>query len=184
MEGEREVKHGESRDEAAARILKCFEEGMRYQSEMGFVSKFPKYVDFFEGRQWPAATKNTMNLPRPVFNCTKMIGRSKKSAILSVPGKIVYHAENDSPRVKLFNSFASYILKEMKQDALDKDAIEDAVRKGSYHYHYFWDPLARGLNATVDGALRCEIVDPLKIFFADPTCRDEQKQKWILIATC
>ena len=184
MEGEREeVKRGESRDEAAARILKCFEEGMRYQSEMGFVSKFPKYVDFFEGRQWPAATKNTMNLPRPVFNCTKMIGRSKKSAILSVPGKIVYHAENDSPRVKLFNSFASYILKEMKQDALDKDAIEDAVRKGSYHYHYFWDPLARGLNATVDGALRCEIVDPLKIFFADPTCRDEQKQKWILIAT-
>ena len=92
MEGEREVKHGESRDEAAARILKCFEEGVRYQSEMGFVSKFPKYVDFFEGRQWPAATKNTMNLPRPVFNCTKMIGRNKKSAILSVPGKIVYHA--------------------------------------------------------------------------------------------
>lgn len=183
MEGEREVKRGESRDEAAARILKCFEEGVRYQTDMGFVSKFPKYVDFFEGRQWPAATKNTMNLPRPVFNCTKMIGRNKKSAILSVPGKIVYHAENDSPRVKQFNSFASYILKEMKQDALDKDAIDDAVRKGSYHYHYFWDAMARGLNATVDGALRCEIVDSLKIFFADPTCRDEQKQKWILIAT-
>ena len=184
MEGEREdVKWGEDRTEAAARIVKCFEEGMSYQTEMGFVTNFPKFVDFFEGRQWPKATKNTMNLPRPVFNVTKMIGRNKKSAILSVPGKIVYHAENDSPRVKAFNAFAAYILKEMKQEALDKDAIEDAVRKGSYHYHYYWDRTARGLNATEDGALRCEIVDPLKIFFADPTCRDEQKQKWILIAT-
>ena len=43
MESEREndVKQSESREEAAARILKCFEEGMRYQSEMGFVQKFP-----------------------------------------------------------------------------------------------------------------------------------------------
>ncbi|MBE6691104.1 MAG: hypothetical protein E7590_07490 [Ruminococcaceae bacterium] len=184
MESERdEIKRGESRDEAAGRILKCFEDGMRYQSEMGFVQKFPKFVDFFEGRQWPAATKNTQNLPRPVFNCTKMIGRNKKSAILSVPGKIVYHAENDSDRVKVFNDFAAYIQKEMKQDALDKDAIDDGVKKGSYHYHYFWDENAHGLDATAKGALRCEIVDPLKIFFSNPNCHDEQRQKWILIAT-
>lgn len=185
MESEREndVKQSESREEAAARILKCFEEGMRYQSEMGFVQKFPKFVDFFEGRQWPAATKNTKNLPRPVFNSTKMICRNKKSAILSVPGKIVYHAENNSERVKMFNNFAAYIQKEMKQEALDKDAIDDGVKKGSYHYHYFWDEYAYGLDATAKGALRCEIVDPLKIFFSNPACRDEQRQKWILIAT-
>lgn len=184
MESERdEIKRGESRDEAAGRILKCFEEGMRYQSEMGFVQKFPKFVDFFEGRQWPAPTRNTQNLPRPVFNCTKMIGRNKKSAILSVPGKIVYHAENDSERVKMFNDFAAYIQKEMKQEALDKDAIDDGVKKGSYHYHYFWDENAHGLDAASKGALRCEIVDPLKIFFSNPACRDEQRQKWILIAT-
>ncbi|MBQ8357088.1 MAG: hypothetical protein IJX39_04695 [Clostridia bacterium] len=183
MENEREeVKRGESRDEAAARIVKCFEWGKRYQTEMGFVQSFPKFVDFFEGRQWPAATRNTKNLPRPVFNCTKMIGRNKKSAILSVPGKIVYHAENDSPRVQLFNAFAEYIQKELRQEALDKDAIDDGVKKGSYHYHYYWDAEARGMDATERGALRCEVVDPLKIFFADPTCRDEQRQKWILIA--
>ena len=182
MEEYAEMTRGESRDEAAARILKCFEEGMRYQAEMGFAQKFPTFVNFFEGRQWPAPTRNTANLPRPVFNATKMIGRNKKSAILSVPGKIVYHAENDSPRVKVFNAFAEYIQKEMRQDALDKDAIDDGVKKGSYHYHYYWDAAARGLDADADGALRCEIVDPLKIFFANPAERDEQRQAWILIA--
>lgn len=185
MEAQREidVRHGEDRDAAVARIVKCFEEGLRYQAEMGFAKKFPTFVDFFEGRQWPAATKNTVNLPRPVFNCTKMIGRNKKSAILSVPGKIVYRAENDSDRVKLFNAFAEYIQKEMRQEALDKNAIDDGVKKGSYHYHYFWDADARGMDAMERGALRCEIVDPLKIFFANPACSDEQRQKWILIAS-
>ena len=181
MEDKREVSRS-SREEAAARIRKCFDDGVKYQGEMGFTKSFPKFVDFFEGRQWPAPTKNTQNLPRPVFNCTKMIGRNKKSAILSVPGKIVYHAENDSPRVQAFNAFAAYIQKELGQDALDKDAIDDGVKKGSYHYHYYWDTDAHGLNADEQGALRCEVVDPLKIFFADPTCRDEQKQKWILVA--
>lgn len=182
MEDKREMSRNSSREEAAAKIRKCFDDGVKYQGEMGFTKSFPRFVDFFEGRQWPAATKNTQNLPRPVFNCTKMIGRNKKSAILSVPGRIVYHAENDSPRVKAFNAFAEYIQKELKQDALDKDAIDDGVKKGSYHYHYYWDADAHGLNADEQGALRCEVVDPLKIFFADPTCRDEQKQKWILIA--
>ena len=183
MEKQTAIKSDESRDEAAARLLKCFEEGTRYQAEMGFAKKFPMFVDFFEGRQWPAPTRNTQNLPRPVFNCTKMIARNKKSAILSVPGKIVYRAENDSPRVQLFNAFAQYIQKEMKQEALDRDAIDDGVKKGSYHYHYFWDPTAHGMDADVSGALRCEVVDPLKIFFASPAERDEQKQKWILIVT-
>ena len=185
MESEREneVKRAEDRTEAAARIAKCFEEGVRYQTEMGFTKSFPTFVNFYEGRQWPPATKNTVNLPRPVFNATKMIGRNKKSAILSVPGKIVFRAENDSPRVRYYNHFAAYIQKEMRQDALDKDAIDDGVKKGGYHYHYYWDDAAKGLNADVRGALRCEVIDPLKIFFADPTQRDEQRQKWILIAS-
>ena len=31
--------------------------------------------------------------------------------------------------------------------------------------------------------MRCEIIDALNIFFANPTELDEQKQEWILIAS-
>lgn len=172
-----------SRDEQAARIKKCFDEGVEYQQGMRFTTAFPQYVNFYEGRQWPKVVKGTENMPRPVLNFTKMICRAKKSAILSVPGKIVYRAEDDSPEVQKFNHFAAYIQKEMRQEALDSEAIHHATVKGSYCYHYFWDERAGGLDATTRGALRCEVLDPLKVFFANPTSRDEQKQKWILIAS-
>ncbi len=172
-----------SRDEAAARIKKCFDEGVEYQQMMRFPTAFSQYVNFYEGRQWPKVAKGTENMPRPVLNFTKMICRNKKSAILSVPGRIVYHAEDDSPRVQKFNRFAAYMQKEMRQDALDAEAIHNGTVKGSYCYHYYWDAEATGLDAGVRGGLRCEVLDTLKVFFANPGCRDEQAQKWILIAS-
>ena len=178
-----EDKRTTSREEAAAHIKRCFEIGVEYQQEMGFTKSFPQYVNFYEGRQWPKVAKGTENMPRPVVNFTKMICRNKKSAILSVPGRIVYHAENQSPAVQKFNHFAAYIQREMKQETLDREAIHNATLKGSYAYHYFWDAEASGLDATTKGALRCEVLDTLKVFFSNPASRDEQKQKWILIAT-
>ena len=172
------------REKAHQQILKDLDSVRKYQGSMGFTKKFPTYVDFREGRQWPAPTKNTKGLPRPVINIVKMFCRNKKAAILSVPPRIVYHAETagvgDELELKL-NHFAAYAQKEMKLDAYDRDGIDDAVTKGSYFYHFYWDDTARGLDAVVAGGLRVENIDPLRIGFENPCERDEQKQKWILI---
>ena len=166
-------------------VWEDYHRGVEYQERMGLTKQLPVFVDFYEGKQWPAPTKKTKNLPRPVINLIKMICRNKKSAILSAPVKMIYRtAENRIPvDVNKFNRFATYIQRELGQEGLDKRAIHDAVRKGSYFYHYFWDAEARGKTGTVGGALRGEIIDALSIFFADPTECDEQKQEWIIIAT-
>lgn len=162
-----------------------YRRGVEYQERMGLTKQLPVFVDFYEGKQWPAPTKKTKNLPRPVINLVKMICRNKKSAILSAPVKLIYRTSENRIRVDVekFNRFASYIQRELSQEELDKRAIHDAVRKGSYFYHYFWDAEARGKPGTVGGALRGELIDPLSIFFADPCECDEQKQEWIIIAT-
>lgn len=160
-----------------------YERGRAYQSSTGLAKNLPKFVKFYEGDQWAPPTKNTKNLPRPVVNIIKMICRNKKSAILSVPVKIIYQTENEAVDVERFNRFADYIQKELGQDQLDKKAIDDAVKKGSYFYHYYWDSEGKGKSGIKEGALRCEIIDPLSIFFSDPTELDEQKQQWILIAS-
>lgn len=160
-----------------------YQNGLSYQASSGLSKNLPKFVKFYEGDQWAAPTKNTKNLPRPVVNIIKMICRNKKSAILSVPVKIVYRAEDDTADIEKFNRFADYIQKELGQDALDKKAIDDAVKKGSYFYHYYWDSEAKGKDGIKEGGLRCEIIDPLNIFFSDPTQTDEQKQEWILISS-
>lgn len=160
-----------------------YQRGLSYQASSGLSKNIPKFVKFFEGDQWAPPTKNTKNLPRPVVNIIKMICRNKKSAILSTPVKIIYQAEDDAVDVEKFNRFGDYIQKELGQESLDKKAIDDAVKKGSYFYHYYWDSEAKGKDGSVEGGLRCEIIDILNIFFSDPTQIDEQKQEWILIAS-
>lgn len=160
-----------------------YQNGIAYQNASGLAKSLPTFVDFYEGKQWAKPTKNTKNLPRPVVNIIKMICRNKKSSILATPVKIVYKAEDEMADVEKFNNFAAYIQKEIGQEALDKRAIKDGVVKGSYFYHYYWDSEAKGKDGIKEGGLRCEIIDPLSIFFSDPTELDEQKQKWILIAS-
>lgn len=160
-----------------------YQNGLSYQASSGLSKNIPRFVKFYEGDQWAAPTKNTKNLPRPVVNIIKMICRNKKSAILSIPVKITYSAEDATVNVDKFNKFAEFIQKEMGMKSLDKKAIDDAVKKGSYFYHYYWDSEAKGKDGTAEGGLRCEVIDVLNIFFADPTQLDEQKQSWILIAS-
>ena len=173
----------QSMEERAAALFDDYENGKAYQGSIGLTKDLPTFVRFYEGKQWPAATKKTKNLPRPVFNIVKMICRSKKAAILSTPVRIVYKADDVRADVDKFNAFADYIVKEYGQDALDKKAIHEGVIKGTYVYHYYWDADAKGKRGRQDGALRCELIDTLNIFFADPTEIDEQKQRWILIAS-
>lgn len=164
-------------------IWKQYQNGLAYQGKIGIRENIPKYVDFYEGKQWPPATENTKNLPRPVVNIIKMICRNKKAALLSVPIRLVYKADSSNVDARLFTNFAEYIQKEMRQKQLDKNAVSDAVIKGSYFYHYYWDSEAVGLGGQVEGALRCELVDPLDIFFSNPRELNEQKQKWIIISS-
>ena len=165
------------------RLWNDYQNGLAYQVESGMSNSIPKYVKFYEGDQWAPPTKNTKNLPRPVVNVIKMICRNKKSAILSTPVKLKFETDNKCFDEEKFNDFANFVLSELDQESLDKLAIEDAVKKGTYIYHYYWDSEKVSRNGAMEGGLACEIIDPLSIFFANPNERDEQKQKWILIVS-
>lgn len=163
-------------------LWRDYQRGLDYQHASGLHRKIPEYVRFYEGNQWPAPTENTKNLPRPVVNMVKMICRNKISAILSARVRLVYAATRREVDMEAFNRFSDYIVKEIGQEALDKQAVHDGIVKGTYVYHYYWDAEARGRTGVELGGLRCEVIDPLSIFFANPREPDEQKQKWILLA--
>ena len=163
-------------------LWRDYQRGLDYQHASGLYKKLPEYVRFYEGNQWPAPTENTKNLPCPVVNMVKMICRNKISAILSARVRLVYAATRREVDMEAFNRFSDYIVKEIGQEALDKQAVHDGIVKGTYVYHYYWDAEARGRTGVELGGLRCEVIDPLSIFFANPREPDEQKQKWIMIA--
>ena len=103
-------------------LWKLYEEGRGYLSATGLSAKIPLCNRFFEGDQWPAPTKKTQGLPRPVINFVKMIVRNKKSVILISKAKILYKAEISDADVKPLNDFTDYIVKEMGLAELDREA--------------------------------------------------------------
>ena len=167
----------------ANEIWQQYEKGIEYQNSIKLRTNLPMFVKFYEGDQWPAATRNTKNLPRPVINIIKMICRNKKAAIISAPVRIVYKCHDTNVDTAVFNGFAEYIQKDLNQRFYDKRGISDGVKKGSYFFHYYWDNEAIDSNGNKKGALRCELIEPLNIFFENPCELDEQKQKWIIIST-
>lgn len=167
----------------ANEIWQQYEKGIEYQNRIKLRTNLPKFVKFYEGDQWPEPTKNTKNLPRPVINIIKMICRNKKAAIISAPVRIVYKSHDTNVDTAVFNGFAEYIQKDLNQRFYDKRGISDGVKKGSYFFHYYWDNEAIDSNGNKKGALRCELIEPLNIFFENPCELDEQKQKWIIIST-
>ena len=166
-----------------SRIWEDYQNALCYQASLKLNKTFSRCVDFYEGRQWPAPTEKTKNLPRPVINFVKMICRNKKSAILATTVRLLYSAYLSGEGGERFNAFAAYLFSDMRQESIDKLAIDDAVKKGTYVFHYFWDSEARGKHGNRDGGLACELIDPLNIFFSNPTERDEQKQAWIIISS-
>ena len=172
-----------SKDERVTKLWSLYQKGLDYQNSIELREKVPMHVRFYEGNQWPKATEATKNLPRPVVNVIKMICRNKKAAILSSPVRVMYKQYGDRDKTDIFNKFAEHVFKELGQEKLDREAIDDAVKKGSYFFHYYWDSEAEGVDGRAEGALRAEIIDPLNIFFENPCQLDEQKQGWILIAS-
>ena len=165
------------------KCYRLYKEALQNQAMTGLREKIPECVDFYEGRQWPQPTESTKNLPRPVVNIVKMICRAKKGAILSTPVRVQYKSYSPLIDVDKFNSFASSVFREMGQDELDRRAIDDGIKKGSYFFHYYWDSDEISNESGEGGALMCELIDPLNIFFSSPCELDEQKQDWIMISS-
>lgn len=173
-------------------IWKEFEKGQQYIKTSGLKTEWEECEKFYEGDHWPQATAKTKNMPRPVINICSMIADNKKSGILSGNVKMIFRpaemfgdslqrAEEGS---NIFTKFAENITKEMNQNELDDLAQDSSVQLGSYIYHYYWDTtIAGGMQTPYVGAVRGEIIHPKNIVFANPMEKDEQKQKYIIIAS-
>jgi len=174
------------------KIWEEFEKGRQYLKSSGLKEEWEQCENFYEGNHWPKATPKTKNMPRPVVNICSMICDNKKSGILSgnvtmifrpseMFGEALQRAEEGA---NIFTKFADSITKEMKQNTLDDLAQDNSVQLGTYIYHYYWDTtIAGGMQTPYVGGLRGEIIHPKNVIFANPMEKDEQKQKYIIIAS-
>jgi len=174
-------------------IWEEFEEGVRYADNMGFTKEFPKITEYKEGKQWPAPTNNTKNLPRPVFNITKMFIDRKRANVTNQTMSINFKASEvealDEEQKALaeegaaiYTEYTAQLLEDMNMDDLANEWVDDAASFGTGILHVYWDnAVSGGQSVKYTGDIRAEIIDPLDIAFARPKVRDVQRQPYIII---
>ena len=170
-------------EEKVSALWTDYENGQAYQRSLGIANQIPINVDFYEGRQWAAKTEATKHIPRPVVNITKFIARNKKSSIVGSPVSIVFTSNKNPDKANRLTEFNKTIENEMGMDEIRNRKVQEGVVKGTSITHYYWDAEAKGEMGEFEGGVRAEIIDPLNTFFANPQEKDEQKQKWIMIAS-
>lgn len=172
-----------SNEEKITKLWSDYESGREYQNTLGLTTQIPLNVDFYEGRQWPQRTEATKNIPRPVVNIIKFIVRNKKASIVGAPVSIVFTSNQHPELAQKLTEFNQTIENEMEMEDLRNRKVDEGIKKGTGITHYYWDAEARGEIGEYEGGVRGEIIDPLNVFFANPQEHDEQKQKWIMIAS-
>lgn len=165
------------------KLWEDFEHARNYQNSLELTTQIPINVDFYEGRQWAAKTEATRHIPRPVVNIVKFITRSKKSSIVGAPISLVFTSNGNPEMARKLTEFNKTIENEMEMDELRNKLVQEGIVKGTGVLHYYWDSEAKGELGDFEGGVRAEIIDPLNVFFANPQEQDEQKQKWIILAT-
>ena len=174
------------------KIWREFEKGQQYIETSELKKEWEDCEKFYEGEHWPQATPKTKNMPRPVVNICSMIADNKKSGILSGNVKMIFRPaemfgdslQRAEEGANIFTKFADNITKELHQGELDDLAQDSSVQLGTYIYHYYWDTtISGGMQTPYVGAVRGEVIHPKNIVFANPMEKDEQKQKYIIIAS-
>lgn len=173
-----------TREDRAAETWEQYEQGKRFQASIALDATIRENIDFYEGRQWGRkVTDRTKMLPRPVTNFVRMIVNNKMSAMNNKPCRITYEADSQENDSIEFTQFSDYQFKEMGAESVYREAIYNGAIKGTYLFHVYWDAQAKGKRGKVTGALRMESLDPRNVIFCDPSQKDEQKQKYIIIST-
>ena len=170
-------------EKSVTTLWEMYRKGIDYQNNTRMRNNIPRYIDYYEGKQWSSkVTKGTESMPRCQVNFIKPICRNKKANILSVPYRLKFSSINNKEKSLVFTRFAEYQQKAMGMDELDSQAIDSGIKTGTYIYHFYWDKDATNvITGKNGGAVSCELLDPLDVFFANPNEPNEQRQKWILV---
>lgn len=161
-----------------------YEEFESYQSwlkNMRIPEVIKKNVEMYEGDQWATATERTENMPRPVFNAYAYLLNTKLGNILSNPMKVNYISTSTRDVSNKFTRISEYLRKEANEEQYDFDIAKESLLKGTGFKYYHYNENALGLKGEFKGGIRIELIDIMDIAFANPTIKDIQKQKWIII---
>lgn len=157
-----------------------YTQGIDYKNKINLFANQRRNERFYAGHHWEGSGIN--NLPQVRLNITKRIVNWKAAQIMSDMLTMQYSAEtsanydpNNPSRIQelqevadLMSDYAKTMEENLKQEALDEQAVLDSELSGDGAIYYYWDETVNaGLNdlgAQVTGDINAEIIDNVCYF--------------------
>ena len=166
------VKTIQNNENIAQNVWAAYENSCSYMDSIGMRSQIQKNIDFYEGRQWPKPTKDTLGMPRPVIDITSFTVDNKRANISGTPVKITF-TSTDEDKAKTLNQYTEYWCRRVKfKNKLKKAVCRAEVDCGAC-FHVFYQ----------GGKLKLELIDVRNLHVSDPTGDDLQEMDWIIISS-
>lgn len=159
-------------DLTPAKVWGAYEDSCSFMGSIGLKEQVQKNIDFYEGRQWPAPTKETLGMPRPIIDITAFTVDNKCANISGTPVKLVFTSTQEN-KAKALNEYTEYWSRKVKfKNKLRKLVRRAAVDCGScFHLYYERE------------SLKLELIDVRNLHVSDPTADDLQEMDWIIISS-
>ena len=159
-------------ENSATSIWEAYENSCAYMDSIGMTAQVQKNIDFYEGRQWPQPTKETLGMPRPIIDITAFTTDNKCANISGTPVKLVF-TSTDNEKAKTLNQYTEYWARQQKfKSKIKKLTKRAAVDCGScFHLYLHGDKL------------KLELIDVRNLHVSDPTADDIQEMDWVIISS-
>ena len=168
-------------------ILKRYEAGYSFNQRIGLYDKVKVNEDFFIGNQWEGVQSN--GLPTPTYNMFKRVINFQVSTITSdnmaiqvtgMPSTSGYTMKQLDRICEVINHQLAAIMELNKIVAKNREFLRNAAVTGDGCMHFYFDPTVEN-GQMVKGEIKAEVLDNLRVMFGNPSCRDVQRQPYIII---
>ena len=168
-------------------ILKRYEAGYSFNQRIGLYDKVKVNEDFFIGNQWEGVQSN--GLPTPTYNMFKRVINFQVSTITSdnmaiqvtgMPCTSGYTMKQLDRICEVINHQLAAIMELNKIVAKNREFLRNAAVTGDGCMHFYFDPTVEN-GQMVKGEIKAEVLDNLRVMFGNPSCRDVQRQPYIII---
>jgi hypothetical protein len=165
-----------------AEIWAEYTRGQTYNTEIGLYDTVRENENFYIGKQWEGV--NAPDLEKPTFNFLKRVVSYFVAMLVSDDVAASIAPFSDDPADVTAATVVSSQIPEIFENADAKskfrDLIKDGAIDGDAYLYMFFDPEKKTGQAQ-EGKIDMEVVDNLRVMYANPRGGDIQKQPYVLV---
>ncbi|MDR1572751.1 MAG: hypothetical protein LBS24_00375 [Clostridiales Family XIII bacterium] len=166
----------------APEIWAEYTKGQEYNTEIGLYDTVRENENFYIGKQWEGV--NAPDLEKPTFNMLKRVISYFIAMLTSddIAANITPFSDDpfDIGAATVVSSQIPEIFENADAKAKFRDMIKNGAVDGDAYLYVYFDPQKRTGQAQ-EGMIDMEVVDNLRVMYANPHGGDIQKQPYILV---